>query len=94
MQKHHGRRLQIDGDLGPATAELLDQDRCDFPDFPVDRLDMDMTAADFESFGTLESNWPTDCRHSVSTGYQFGTFDRVRSCQNQSFVDRGVDELE
>lgn len=32
-QKHHGRPIQYDGEIGPATLELLSLPRCEVPDF-------------------------------------------------------------
>lgn len=36
VRRKHGRGLRADGDVGPATRELFDMPRCEFPDFGVD----------------------------------------------------------
>lgn len=58
---HHG--AVIDGEVGPATDDLLEYPRCGFPDYPVPEGTLSM--------GRQEANWPTSCRGSLKTGRNF-----------------------
>lgn len=63
---HYGRReALIDGDVGPATDDLLEFPRCGFPDYPVP----DGTLA----MGRQEANWPTACRGKLTAGRNFAS---------------------
>lgn len=58
VSKHHGRpKAKLDGDAGPAFMELMEQPRCDFPDY---------LAA-----GKQEANWPKGCRGKLKFGRDF-----------------------
>ncbi len=56
--KWHGRAIEVDGELGPATEDLLRESRCGVPDFST------------EDNPVEEANWPTACRREITTAYQ------------------------
>lgn len=49
-----GRPATPDGDVGPATAELLTFPRCGMPDYSL----------------AEQANWPEACRQQITTSYQ------------------------
>jgi len=59
-QIYHGRAAVIDGDLGLATAQLVNTRFCDVPDI--------MPGA---QAAVSEANWPDSCRQDISVAYNF-----------------------
>ncbi len=57
----HGRSLNTDGVIGPATLELMNARTCDVPD-PV-----------YMRGGPLEANWPQPCRDHITVSWNFGS---------------------
>jgi hypothetical protein len=58
----HGREAIVDGEAGPAFAQLLEEPRCGFPDYPYPEGVMG---------AALEANWPTACRGQLKFGRAF-----------------------
>ena len=61
---HHHHDGVVDGEVGPATDDLLEAPRCGFPDYPVPGQPLSME-------GPMESNWPTACRGDIKAGRNF-----------------------
>ena len=61
-QREYGRKLLVDGLLGPVTIAHLQNRRCDTPDFASD--------------GSIiaEANWPGSCRHSIKIWFDWSTW--------------------
>lgn len=61
-RRQHGRKLIVDGLLGPVTIAHLQNRRCDTPDFASD--------------GTIiaEANWPASCRQSIKIWFDWSTW--------------------
>lgn len=53
--RHHGRMGIVDGEVGPATRELIELPRCGVPDYA----------------GEQEANWPRDCRGKLKAARDF-----------------------
>jgi hypothetical protein len=70
-QKYHGRAAIIDGDLGPATHDLLHQKRCGFPDYlpPKGKKFSHPFLSKNIQAGILEGNWPDDCRNRLHSSF-------------------------
>jgi len=54
----HGRDLNIDGIIGPATAFVMNTRFCDAPDVMPDAT-------------VEEANWPTACRNDITVSWDF-----------------------
>jgi len=55
-RQEHGRAIVADGEIGPATARLLNMPRCSCPDHE-------------EARGSAR-NWPEECRFDIGTHYK------------------------
>lgn len=58
-QTTHGRALQVDGDIGPATMAMMNSRVCGVPD-PAGRFAR-----------REEANWPKPCRNDISVSWNF-----------------------
>ncbi len=72
-------RATTDDAEDPEFAELIEQPRCGFPDFPVDAEGARLYATD----QPLEANWPTSCRGKLKYGRVFKSLKGL----NQQQVD-------
>lgn len=59
---YHNRAAIVDGEMGPAFAELLEEPRCGFPDYPYPEGILP---------AAMEANWPTACRGQLKFGRAF-----------------------
>ena len=56
--KIHGRGLHVDGDIGPATAAVMNTRFCNCPDIMPGAV-------------VAEANWPKPCRDNITIGWNF-----------------------
>lgn len=63
-QEHHRQPAHADGEIGPATLDVLEMPRCGCPDYQI--------PGDARS-AIAEANWPNACRGSLRFGRNFAS---------------------
>lgn len=90
----HGRRSVADGEVGPATRDLLDVPRCGAPDFVLDETDEALGSGrwgqcvpdDFPNNHAITIAWDT----SRLPSFLQGSFDQVWHNTYQSYAEVGL----
>ncbi len=77
----HGRALKIDGDIGPATAHVMNTRFCSCPDT------MPNAAAE-------EANWPTSCRDDLRFSWNFDRMPGLTEAETDGMWQGTKDEYE
>jgi len=77
----HSRPLRVDGDIGPATAHLMNTRFCNVPDV--------MPNATVE-----QANWPTACRNDITVSWGFDQLPGLTEAETDLIFERMKEKFE